>query len=203
MDREQATNALDLLRRVVSQARDDTALQNWGAIWMFNGCTNGLGFYATHLLMHGNERSVLPYAGVWATILSVNMVAIYLLKGKSGGSKTFIEKQIWSIWTTFIVGMVLAAFVNHLSGLDRVFMPSVACLLAATAFSAMGAVMGRWWYVPCALWAAMALVLAALPQVQFAIFGAAWWATQFGGGLVLHLAKRRRLASAAPAPRLV
>ena len=37
MDREQAVEALQLLRRVVGQARDDTTLQNWGVIWMVHG----------------------------------------------------------------------------------------------------------------------------------------------------------------------
>ena len=44
MDRAQAVEALELLRRVVGQARDDTTLQNWGVIWMLHGFTNGLGF---------------------------------------------------------------------------------------------------------------------------------------------------------------
>ena len=53
MDREEATRALELLRQVVTQARDDTALQNWGRIWMIHAFTNGGGFVATNLLGTG------------------------------------------------------------------------------------------------------------------------------------------------------
>ena len=44
MNREEATQALELLRSVVSQARDDTALQNWGVIWIVHAVTNGAAF---------------------------------------------------------------------------------------------------------------------------------------------------------------
>ena len=56
-----------------------------------------------------------------------------------------------------MVGMVLLALLNYLLGLDRLFMPSVACVLFATAFSVMGALMGRVWYA-----AATGFALAAL-----------------------------------------
>src|SRR4051794_3813521 len=51
MDREEAAQALELLSRVVRQARDDTAVQNWGAVWMVHGVTNGLAFAATGALL--------------------------------------------------------------------------------------------------------------------------------------------------------
>ena len=203
MDREEAKSALEILRKVVETARDDSALQNWGAIWMFSAFTNSTGFGITHVWIRGGQMSPWPYAGLWGAILSVNLLAIFVLKaGSTGGARSFIENQIWSIWTTFIVAMLLAALVNWLMGLDRLFMPAVACIIAAIAFSMMGAIMGAWWYLPAALWAAMALVMASLPQLQFAIFAGLWFCTQFTGGALLHLARRRRLASG-PQPRLV
>jgi hypothetical protein len=51
MNRQEAVEALELLRKVVSQARDDTKLQNWGVIWMVHGVTNGAAFLATNFLM--------------------------------------------------------------------------------------------------------------------------------------------------------
>ena len=67
MDRAQAVEALELLRRVVGQARDDTTLQNWGVIWMLHGLTNGLGFVGTNLLMWRGYDTPWAYVMLWGS----------------------------------------------------------------------------------------------------------------------------------------
>jgi hypothetical protein len=99
MDREQAVEALQLLRRVVGQARDDTTLQNWGVIWMLHGFTNGLGFVGTNILMWRGYTTPWPYVMLWGVILPVNMTSIFLLKSRPAGAWTFFESMIWLIWT--------------------------------------------------------------------------------------------------------
>ena len=84
MDRAQAVEALELLRRVVGQARDDTTLQNWGVIWMLHGFTNGLGFVGTNILMWRGYETPWPYVMLWGVILPVNMGSIFLLKSRAG-----------------------------------------------------------------------------------------------------------------------
>lgn len=204
MNREEATQALELIRRVVTQARDDTALQNWGVIWMLHAFTNGLGFAATDVLWARGLRGPGPYALLWVGVLSFNLVSIFFLhRGRTAGVRSFIERQIWSIWTTFVAGMVLLAVLNYLLGLDRLFMPSVACLLFATAFSVMGALMGRGWYAAAVFFAAAALGMTQAREQAFTLLGALWFLVQFSGGLSLHLARRKRLATAGPGARLV
>lgn len=204
MNREEANQALELLRRVVTQARDDTALQNWGVIWMLHAFSNGAGFAATNWLWSQGHRGPGPYALLWACVLAFNFVTILALKrGQTAGARSFIERQIWAIWTTFVAGMVVLALVNWLLGLDRLFMPAVACILHATAFSMMGALMGRVWYAPAALFAVAALVMTQVPEHAFSLLGAMWFASQFSGGLALHRARQRRLAASGMGPRLV
>ena len=95
-------------------------------------------------------------------------------------------------WNTFVGAMVLTAVVNYLLGVRvMLFMPAVACIVAAMTFSTMGSIMGRVWYVPAAIWAAMAIVLALLPKAQFAIFSVLWALTQGTGGALLHRQKLR------------
>lgn len=193
MDREEAAGTLELLRKVVSQARDDTAAENWGVIWMLNGVSNGGGFIGTHLLLRTGHLTPWPYVGMWAGILAFNAGTIALFRVKNASSGSFLEKQIWSIWTVFVVGMMLTAIVNYLLGLSLLFMPAVACILAATAFATMGAMMGTWWYLPAAAWASMAIVMALLPELQFALFGGLWAVSQSTGGALLERARRRKL----------
>jgi len=204
MNREEANQALELIRRVVAQARDDTALQNWGVIWMLHSFVNGAAFAATNWLWTEGHRTPGPYALLWAGVLAFNITSIFVLKrGQSAGARSFIERQIWAIWTTFIVGMVLVALINWLLGLDRLFMPSVACVLFGTAFSMMGALMGRVWYAVAVGFALAALGMTQVPGHAFNLLGAAWFAAQFGGGFALHRARVRRLAAGGAGARLV
>lgn len=204
MNREEAAEALQLLRRVVTQARDDSALQNWGVIWILHAFTNGGGFLGTHLLFQQGYRTPGPFILLWATIVPINLVAIFWLQRKeAAGVRSFIERQVWSIWTTCMGGMVLVALANWMMGLDLLFMPAVGCILIAMSFSVMGALMGRAWYAAAVIYALAALGLARMPEVGFGVLGGMWFVTQLIGGLLLHRARRKRLATGGVQARLV
>ncbi|MFO0660168.1 MAG: hypothetical protein U0165_10100 [Polyangiaceae bacterium] len=198
MDREQAAGTLELLRKVVAQARDDTALENWGIIWLLSAFSNTAGFEGTQYLFSTDHKTPWPYVGMWLGVLTVNGIVIAIFKEKPKGNRSFIERQIWSIWNTCIVALGLAAIVNYLIGLTTLFMPAVACIIVAMTFSMMGAIMGAWWYLPAGVWAAMSLVIAALPSLQFALFGGIWFVTQATSGAFLHRARLRKLRGETP-----
>jgi len=202
MDRTQAVEALELLRRVVGQARDDTTLQNWGLIWMFHGFTNGLGFVGTNVLMWRGYDSPWPYVMLWAVILPVNMAAIFLLKSRHAGAWTFFESMIWLIWMTFVGAALLAVVANYLLGFSLVQLGPVVAILSASAFAMMGGMMGKRWFLGAALFAVATVAMAALPRWQFVILGAAWSVVQLVAGATLHGQRKRRLA-AGPEARLV
>lgn len=204
MNRTEATQALELMRRVVAQARDDTALQNWGAIWMLHAFTNGGGFLATDWLWAQGQRGPGAFVLLWGVLLSFNLTSIFFMKrGQQAGVRSFIERQIWAIWTTFIGGLVLVALLNLLLGLDRLFVPAVACVLFAMSFASMGALMGRVWYGMALLFALVALGMTRLEAHGFGVLGGLWFLVQFGSGLALHRARSRRLAAGDTGPRLV
>jgi hypothetical protein len=204
MNREEADQALQLIRRVVSQARDDSALQNWGVIWMIHALTNAGGFLATHVLFQQGHRTPGPFVLLWLPVIAIDLLSIvWLQRREAAGVRSFIERQVWSIWTTCMAGMVLVALVNWLMGLEMLFMPPVACVLVAMTFSVMGALMGRGWYVASAIFALAALVLVRMPEQGFLGLGVLWGLTQLTGGLLLFRARRRRLAEGSARPRLV
>jgi hypothetical protein len=204
MNREEASEALQLLRRVVTQARDDSALQNWGAIWILHAFTNGGGFLGTHLLFQQGYRTPGPFILLWAAIVPLNLVATFWLQRKeAAGVRSFVERQVWSIWTTCMGGMVLVALANWMMGLDLLFMPAVGCILIAMSFSVMGALMGRAWYTAAVIYALAALGLARRPEAGFGVLGGMWFITQLSGGLLLHRARRKRLAAGGVQAKLV
>lgn len=192
MDREQAADALLVLRKLATKTRDDTALQNWGLIWLCSAVSNGAGFFGTHVLLSRESYAPLPYVVLWTIVFLANGAFIVLFKGKSVGAPSFLDRQTWALWNTLIAAMALTAVVNYLLGIRvMLFMPAVGCILAAMTFSAMGSLMGRAWYAPAAIFAVSAIVIALRPKEGFAIFAALWAATQGTGGALLHRAKMR------------
>jgi hypothetical protein len=192
VNREEATQALELLRSVVSQARDDTALQNWGVIWMVHAVTNGLAFSTTQILLWRSFQVRWPFIALWSLTLVVNIGLILLLKARRAGAKTFIENQIWSIWLSFIVAVMLTAVVNDLLGLKLLTLGPIIGVLSAFGFSMMGAIMGRRWYLGTLIFGASSLVMAALPDFQCFILGGVWCVAQLIGGIWLETDKRKR-----------
>jgi len=95
MNREEATRALELLKTVVGQARDDTALQNWNVIWIIHAVTNNTAFSSTQLLLWRGVAARWPFILLWTVTLVLNIGLILLLKARRTGAKTFIENQIW------------------------------------------------------------------------------------------------------------
>ncbi|MDP3277857.1 MAG: hypothetical protein Q8Q09_21920 [Deltaproteobacteria bacterium] len=192
MERDEAHNALQLLRKVASQARDDTAEQNWGIIWFLSAFSNSAGFLGTHVLMHRGHHTPTPYVGLWVGVFVLNGVWIALFKRPSRGVPTFLEKQIWAIWNTLIVAMALTAVINYRVGLSpTLFAPAVFAVLAAGTFSIMATVVQKNWYIPAALWALFSLGITWFPRWQFALFAVAWGLTQGTAGALLHRAKLR------------
>lgn len=202
MDRAEAVEALELLRRVVGQARDDTTLQNWGVIWMVHAFTNAFGFVATNVLLWRGHEAWWPYASLWTLILAVNIGSIFLLKAHRAGTWTFFEKMIWLIWLTFVGSVALTGVVNVVGGFRVLQLGPIIAVLAAGAFALMGGMMGRRWFVGSALFTATALAMALWPAWQFVVLGLVWGFTQLVAGVVLHRERKRRLAAGAPA-RLV
>jgi hypothetical protein len=192
VNREQATQALELLRSVVSQARDDTALQNWGVIWIVHAFTNGAAFSTTQLLLWRDYQVRWPFIVLWSATLIINIGLILILKARRAGAKTFIENQIWSIWLSFIGAVMLTAVVNDLLGLKLLALGPVIGILSAFGFSMMGAIMGRRWYLGTLVFGGSSLLMAALPRWQYIILGAVWCVAQLIGGVWLEVDKRKR-----------
>lgn len=192
MDREEAADALLVLSKLAKKTRDDTALQNWGLIWVCSAFSNGAGFFGTHLLFARGYDTPLPYVVLWAVVFVANGTFIALFKGKGSGPPSFLDRQTWSLFNTLIGAMALTAVVNYLLGLrTMLFFPAVACVLAAMTFSAMGALMGKAWYAPAAIFAAAALGVALVPRAGFAVLAALWAVTQGTCGALLHRDKLR------------
>jgi hypothetical protein len=195
MNRQEAVQALELLRKVVGQARDDTTLQNWGVIWMVHGLVNAGAFVSTNVLMWRGYQSPWPYVALWSAVLFFNVPSIFLLKSKTAGARTFVENMIWLIWTTFIATVALTGLANHLGGFKVFTLGPVIGILSTFGFSMMGGLMGKKWFFIAGVFALASLAMAVLPDWQFVILGGVWGICQFSAGVLMDRARRRRLAT--------
>lgn len=184
-----------MLQQVVQQTRDDTALQNWGVIWIVQGIANFGGFIGTHALFESGHTEPPPFVALWGAIIALHLVVAVTLRRRRSGARTFVETQLWSIWTTFIVAVCLVAVLNHAMGLASFFLGPVIGVLAAVSFASMGSLMGRRWYVGTLVFTATAIAMALWHAYQFVILGTVWGLAQTVGGILLDRARRRRLAA--------
>jgi hypothetical protein len=191
MKREEAEQALSMIRQVISRTRDDTVLENWGLVWIMHGVTNCIAFSGTNVLYLRGIESVPIYAGFWATILVLNLLLIVFVRKPTGGAVTFVEKQIWATWLTFVAASFLTAAVNHLLGQPAFYLGPILAILSAIAFATMGHLMSTRFYWFAALHAATAIVMAVVPRVQFFLLGGTWLVSLVTPGVQLH---RERLA---------
>ena len=145
MNRDEAIEALDLLRSVVGKTRDDTAIQNWGVIWMLHGVSNGFGFVATNWLLWRGHATPAPFLLLWCPILAFNLATVPLLKRRRSGVRSFVENQIWAIWTSFVVAVAVMAYLNYFMGLETLFIGPAIAVLSAVAFSSMASIVGPVW----------------------------------------------------------
>jgi UDP-N-acetylmuramyl pentapeptide phosphotransferase/UDP-N-acetylglucosamine-1-phosphate transferase len=172
---------------------------------MVHAFTNGAGFAATDALLRRGLFTPWPYVVLWALLNGTNLLTVFFFKAKlPAGTRSFVERQMWLIWSTYVGAAALVAVCNLMLGLDRMFAGTAMAVLAAYAFAMMGT-MGRRWFVAAGAFGLAALVASLLPRWQFTIVGLLFATFQFVGGALLHTERRRRLSAAggvAP-PRLV
>ena len=197
MDREEATRALEVLRKVVGQTRDDSAMQNWGKKWMVQAFVNGGAFAGTNALLDRGVFEPWPFATLWTVAIALDIGIVLALGRRRSGVRSFVETQVWSIWTTFIAAVSLVAVLNHAMGLRTFFLGPVIGALAGVAFATMGSLLGRKWYAVAVVFAVTSIVMAYVGDKQFYVLAIVWGATQFAIGLGLERARREGAGSAA------
>ena len=103
MEKEQAEKALQIIRQVIENTRDDLIDRNWGLIWMVHAFTNSAAFAAIGLFAEQQGRPIFWYLVPLAAVAVVNLAIVVVLADRDRGVRSPIEWQLHGIWTTFIV----------------------------------------------------------------------------------------------------
>jgi hypothetical protein len=194
MNREEAEEALGIIRNVIRGTREDLVEHNWGLIWLIHSFANAAACLAGWYV-ESRGLGVFWYLVPLAAAGLFNLAVVLLLVARDGGVRSYVEWQIHGIWVTFIVFTAAFALVLEVGGADpRLFGPAFA-MTSGIGFAMMGVVFSR--QLPFAL-LFLAVMLAGpfLPGVQWGLLGLLWWLALFLPGVSMYREKRRRVTDA-------
>jgi hypothetical protein len=202
MEKEQAEKALQIIRQVIENTRDDLIDRNWGLIWMVHSFINFAGAACGTLI----QRYDLPlywYAAPLAAMTVLNILVVLVLVERDQGVHSYVERQLWAIWISFFVFTLAAlAVMQILQARPELFSPLFA-LTSGFAFAMMGVVFYRRFLAAGALFLAVMLAAALLPGVQWWLIGAAWWLATFVPGFVAHRERLLRRRAGGPKAKIL
>jgi hypothetical protein len=138
-----------------------------------------------------------PFIVLWTVAIGLDIAIVLALGRRRSGVRSFVESQVWAIWSIFILAVSLVAVLNHAMGLRTFFLGPVIGALAGVSFATMGAVLGRKWYAVALVFAVTAIVMASFSAAQFYVLAVVWGVVQFAVGLGLERARRANVGSAA------
>jgi len=193
VDKEQAEKALEIIRDVIQNTRDDLTSQNWGLIWMFHAFTNLAGFVAIGLFVESRSLTIYWYLVPLAVNAAVNFAILICLVNRDRGVRSYVELQLHGIWITYISFSIVAAGVLHISGASpRLFCP-ILSMTTGISFAMMGILFNRIFLAFAPLFMGLMLLAPFVQDAQWILFGALWWIGLFVPGLAMHRVKLRRL----------
>lgn len=177
MERREAERVFALVADLQGDLQDRLVHERWWLIWILMGVEMLVTCSVTHWLFLRGERRLWVFVVVWAIHIALIPLVIFLVQRRAGGQRTRLERNIWWIWTTFIVCSCSTALMNSVIGLELFRAAPVVSLLAAFAFSMMGMVAHRAFALPAFLFLAVMVVMGLFPMMQFLVYGIAWFVT--------------------------
>lgn len=183
MNRKEAERVFALVAELKGDLRGRIVHQRWWLIWILAGVEMLVTCTITHALFSRGEERGWFYAVIWGIHIALIPVLIAVIQRRAGGSRTMVERQIWWIWATFIVSSASTAILNSALHLPLFYVTPTIALLASFAFAMMAMVVHLAFFAGTLLFFFMMILMAALPSLQFLIYGGAWFVTLTGLGL--------------------
>ncbi len=198
MKREEAERALEIVRTVIRQTRDDLVERNWGAIWMVHAFTNGVAIASIGPAVEARGLPLPWYFAPLAAVAVVNALVIRLLGRRDQGVRSYLEYQLHGVWITFIVFSLGAGAVLWLAGAPATLFCPIFALLSGVGFALMGVIFHVRFVAYAVLFLAVAVSARWVGSWQWGLLGAVWWAASFVPGAYMHRELVRRRSGPAP-----
>jgi hypothetical protein len=191
LDREQAEQALGIIRNVIENTRDDLVTQNWGLILMTLAFVNATGIMCGTVIDQ-RDLQVIWYLVPLGIVALIDVAIAFVLVKRDQGVRSFIEWQYWGIWITFIVFTLAGLLVLHLRGQPSETFGPIFAMTSGIAFAMSGVIFYRKFLIFAALCLVVMFVACLLPSLQWWLIGAVWWCQNFIPGWAMFNERRRR-----------
>ena len=192
MNRQEAEEALGIIRKVIRNTHEDLIAHNWGLIWMVHAFLNLGGFWAVGHFIEHRDHPVTWYLIPLAVTAALDLGVILILLKRDQGIRSFIEWQLHGIWVTFILFSIAGVGFLHLSKGPATLFGPIMALTSGIGFSLMGIVFYRRFLLFGALFFVLTLTAPLLVEFQWLAIGLGWFVALFSSGLSMHLEKGRR-----------
>ncbi|MEM7531366.1 MAG: hypothetical protein AAF639_04260 [Chloroflexota bacterium] len=175
MERHEAEQILDLMANMRGDLREGLIYQRWWLIWIVAGVEMAITCTVTHLIHAGGERRGWVFAIIWAIHIGLIPLFIALIHRRAGGQRTITERNIWWIWTTFIICSLLTASLNWMMMLPLFGVAPAVSLLSAFAFAMMAMITSRAFLIGSGFFVVVMVAMTLQQDIQFLIYGGAWF----------------------------
>ena len=190
--REEAVDALNLIKSVIEKTRDESILQNWGEVFVFAGIFKlAFSLLTNKWILSEPFTTPLPYVGLWLGYLALLLFLILFFRRKSPGVRTFVEKQIWGIWIVYITACYITAFVNYVLALPHFELMPICALLAAVSWAMMAITISKKFFLASALFVCAIFLMCQYKDYQWIIIGIAWFIALETAGIHYLVLKHR------------
>lgn len=177
MNREQAQQALSLIRDVVGKVHDETVLQRWGIVMVFVAVLNVISLLLTELFILQKLYSPWPYVLLWGLYLVLKLSVCLLVRRQMGGTMTYVEKHIWGNGMTFVTasfGMVILDLTQLPLTQALTVLPAHLAVISAVSFAIIALIHTRF-FIVTGVFLLTAAGLGLWPAYGFAVLGIMWF----------------------------
>lgn len=195
MKRNEAEKVFAFIADIQGELRDKIVAERWWLIWILVGCQMPIVCHITQLLLLQGETREWVFVMVWGINCALIPLIIAFVHRKSGGQRTMIERHIWGIWITFVLCSIATTLANRLLGLEVFQIAPIIALLACFAFAMMGMLVHLVFLGGAFFFFAVMVAMSLFRDVQFLIYGWAWFLVLVAMGVYFRLQKKSEVES--------
>jgi len=197
LERQEAEEALALVRQVVEKIHDTVVLKNWGFVMVVLGILDFAGFFLTHVFWSSGVVGYLPYVSLWVVYLLLALCACLTVRMSSGGSSSYVTRLIWFNGLSFYIASLSVLWIDFLFlevSKAMLVIPGHIAAIGALCFTIMALIDMRFLWCTVAFFLSVA-VISIRQDLGFLVLSITWFVCLVIPGLHFIREKKRLLRS--------
>ncbi|HAA55723.1 MAG TPA: hypothetical protein DCE42_13250 [Myxococcales bacterium] len=196
MQKEDAQEALQLIRQIVGKVHDDTILQQWGVVMIAVAILNVIALFLTQYFILQKNFSPWPYITIWSLYLGIKLLINLWSRRQMGGTMTYVEKHIWGNGITYVLasfGILMLDLMTLPLDLALKVIPAHQAIISAVSFAIISLINTRF-FLNTAIFFLTAALVGIWPTYGYAILGIMWFFGLLIPGILFYRERKRTLS---------